>query len=114
MSDRASPHVYVTVGAPVEAFHQPVPATSGVTAALIVGFVRSTLMGPTLTPPALPATSATVPANVRPPPSAKRWGASHEATPDEPRSAQLKVAVGAPVKVLYQPLKVVVLSSTKV
>src|SRR6185295_7241162 len=30
--DVASPHVQVTVGAPVEAFHQPVPAAAGVTA----------------------------------------------------------------------------------
>src|SRR5579864_7893952 len=107
--ERLSPQVKLMVGRPVAALYQPVAAgLAGLTAAVIVGGVVSTLMpeivAAVLT---LPAMSVTVRETDWFGLSFKVTAIGHApaATPDPGTvSAQTKLTVGFPVAALYQPV----------
>src|SRR5689334_3032658 len=93
----------VAIGAPVARLYQPLAPGCRSRTALISGGVKSTDTSKNDCVTEFPATSVTVPVACRCCPSPNVKGLLTLLTP-EPPSLPLKVAVGAPVARLYQPV----------
>jgi hypothetical protein len=95
----------LTVGAPVEAFYQPLAAgETGAMLAVMVGAVTSTSMPEILCEFELPALSVTNPLTDWSAPSLSVTEDGQTTASPEVSSEHVKVTVGAPVEALYHPV----------